>query len=1017
MSFNEWIHRHTRAVLFVMVALALAGAATAFILPVSLFPRASWPRVEVTVNSGSRTAKIIAVQVTYPIEKAIRAVLGVQRVTSTTSRGTADIYADFGWGKNMVQALTLVESAVNTVLPSLPAGTTTVIRLRNPANYQVISYSLTSNTVSPSRLRRIALYQIRPLLLGISGVAKVGVEGGRTREYHVIINPARLAAFHLTINSVTRSVAANNIFKTVGKMQDHDKLYFVVTDSRFHNVRQIGRIAVKTDADGVVHLRDVADIKPSFAPIWTRATTNGKPAVLIDVYQQPDGNTVRIIGQTRVKMAKIERKLPAGVAVNLWYNQGLVLMESAVSVRDAVLVGVVMAVLVLLIFLRNWKTTLMAALVVPAALATTVLLLDLLNMSFNIMTLGGMAAAVGLIIDDAIVMIEHIIRRVGEKGGTYREKIIHASAEFTRPLAGSSASTTIIFAPLAFWSGLVGEFFKALAFTMAAALLASFLLSWLVVPVLAVRMIGEKDAAPHQPGWFTRSIHAGYEWILSRLIFQPALVLLIIVPVLAVGYVAYENVGSGFMPEMDEGGFSMFYIASSGESLTETDRLLRQVGKILRANPYVETYSRRTGMQLGGSLTESYAGDYYVQLKPFPRPPIEQVMDQIAREVHHNVPSLYIDPEQLMQDQIGDLTAVPQPIRVEIFSAHQNVLDREAHKVLSAIEKINGVTDARSGVVVAGDSLYVKINSAAAGIHGMTPKQISRFVHEYVYGVVATTIRRGPQMIGVRVWAPRNMRRTAADLGNLLIRAPDGRQFALRSVAKVQIRAGEQEIDHINLQRMIAVTARIHGRDMGSVMAAVKKVLNHPGMFPKGVYYRLGGLYRQQQIAFRGLMVVMLGGVVLVFLLLLFLYESFGAAIAMMVIPLLALACVFVGLWITHTQLNISSMMGMTMVVGIVTEVTIFYYSEYHELRDHEHGARRLIQAGKNRMRPIAMTTIAAILALLPLAMVISPGAAMQQPLAIAIISGLLAQMPLTLLLLPVLLGFIHETEAVVPEM
>jgi CzcA family heavy metal efflux pump len=1017
MSFNEWIHKHTRAVLFVMAALALAGGAAAFILPVSLFPRSSWPRVEVTVNSGSRTAKIIAVQVTYPIEKAIRAILGVQRVTSTTSRGTADIYADFGWGKNMVQALTLVQSAVNTVLPSLPAGTTAVIRLRNPSNYQIISYSLTSKTVSPSRLRRIGLFQIRPLLLGIGGVARIGVEGGRTREYHVIINPAKLAAFNLSINDVARAVAANNIFKTSGKMQDHDKLYFVVSDSRFHNVRQIGRIAVRTGGHGVVHLRDVADVKSSFAPVWTRATANGKPAVLIDVYQQPDGNTVQIINRTRAEMKKIKSKLPAGVAVKLWYNQGHVLMESAVSVRDAVIVGIVMAVLVLLVFLRNWKTTLMAASVVPAALATTVLLLYLLNMSFNIMTLGGMAAAVGLIIDDAIVMIEHIIRRVGEKGGTYRDKIIRASAEFTSPLAGSSASTIIIFAPLAFWSGLVGEFFKALSFTMAAALLASFVLSWLVVPVLAARMIREKDTMPHELGRITRNIHAGYEWIVSRLISWPPLVLLIVVPVLVAGYLAYQNVGSGFMPDMDEGGFSMEYIAPSGGSLTETDRLLRQVGKILRANPNVATYSRRTGMQLGGSLTESYAGDYYVQLKPFPRPPIEQVMDKIAKEIHHRVPSLYIDPEQLMQDQIGDLTAVPQPIRVEIFSDHQSVLDHEARKVLAAIEKVNGVADARSGVVVAGDSIYVKINSVAAGIHGITPKQVSRFVHEYVYGTVATRIRRGPQMIGVRVWAPRDMRRTLANLENLWLRSPKGRRFRLSSVAQVQIRPGEQEIDHINLKRMIAVTARIHGRDMGSTMVDVKKALNRPGLFPKGVYYRLGGLYRQQQIAFRGLVVVMLGGVVLVFLLLLFLYESFGAAIAMMIIPLLALACVFVGLWITHTQLNISSMMGMTMVVGIVTEVTIFYYSEYHELRDHEHGAGRLIQAGKNRMRPIAMTTIAAILALLPLALVLSPGAAMQQPLAIAIISGLLVQMPLTLLLLPVLLGFLHEEREGAPIM
>ena len=1009
MSFNAWIHQHTRSVVFVMVALALAGIAAAFFLPVSLFPRASWPRVEVTVDSGSQPPKIVAVRVTYPVEKAIRAIYGVRRVTSTTSRGTSDIYADFGWGRNMVQSLVLVQSAVNNVLPSLPAGTRAVVRLRNPANYQIISYSLTSTTTSPSRLRRIALYQIRPLLLGLRGVARVGVEGGRTREYHVIVNPAQLAAYHLSITDVTRAVAANNIFKTVGKMQEHDKLYLVVVDSRFHNARQIGRIAVKAGAGDLVHLRDIARIQSSFAPVWTRATANGKPAVLINVYQQPQGNTVQIISQTRVLMRKIQHRLPSGTTVSLWYNQGQILMESALSVRDALIVGMVMAVVVLLVFLRNWKTTLMAALVVPAALATTVLLLYLLKMSFNIMTLGGMAAAVGLIIDDAIVMIEHIIRRVGEEGGAYRDKIIRASIEFTRPLAGSSASTTIIFAPLAFWSGLVGEFFKALSLTMAAALLISFLLSWLVVPVLAVRLLGAKDATPHRPGWITRNIHAGYEWLLRRLIARPALVLLIVVPLLAAGYAAYEHVGSGFMPQMDEGGFSLRYWAPAGSSLTETDRLLHQVGRILRANPYVANYSRRTGMQLGGSLTEKYSGDYYVQMKPFPRPPIERIMARIAREIHRHVPSLFIDPEQLMQDQIGDLTAVPQPIRVEIFADHEKVLNRQARKVLAAIQKIRGVTDARNGIVVAGDSLYVKVKSVAAARRGLTPEQIARFIHEYVYGVVATRLRRGPQMIGVRVWSPPDLRRTATELGDLRLRAPAGRQFALSAVAKVQIRPGEQEIDHINLKRMIAVTARIHGRDMGSTMAAVKRVLNRPGLFPKGVYYRLGGLYRQQQAAFRGLVLVLLGGVLLVFLLLLFLYESFSAALAMLFIPLLTLACVFIGLWITHIQLNISSLMGMTMVVGIVTEVTIFYYSEYYDLRDHEHGARRLIQAGQNRMRPIAMTTLAAILALLPLALVFSPGAAMQQPLAVAIISGLVAQMPLTLLVLPVLLGFRHE--------
>jgi len=1017
MSFNEWIHHHTRSVLFVMIVLALAGALAIFFLPVSLFPRVSFPRVEVNVDSGDQPPQTVAVQITYPVEEAIRSIPGVQRVSSSTGRGAADIFVDFAWGTNMVQALLQVQSEVNNILPSLPAGTVAAARLRDASNYQSVSYSLTSDSVSPVDLRQIAQYQIRPLLLAIDGVAGVDVLGGQTREYQVIINPAMLAVHDLTIDDITQAVTANNILESVGNLEDHDKLYLVVSDSRFNNVGEIGGIPVKTSAAGVVYLRDVAQVVSAIAPNWTSVTADGKDAVLIDVYQQSGGNTVKLVGQTQVVLDGIKNKLPAGVIIKQWYSQGDLLLESADSVRDAVVVGLVMAVVVLLLFLRNVKITLIAALVVPAVLASTVLLLYLLKMSFNIMTLGGMAAAVGLIIDDAIVMIEHIIRRVGEKGGTYRQKIIAASAEFTRPLAGSSASTIIIFAPLAFWSGLIGEFFKALSLTMAAGLLISFLLAWLAVPVLAVRLIGEKDAVPHEPGWLTKKFHAAYEWILNWFIPRPNLVLLIVVPVLAVGYLAYQNVGSGFMPSMDEGGFILDYTAPPGTSLTETVRMLRQVEQLLLANPNVETFSCRTGLQLGGGLTEPYTGDFFIKLKPFPRPPIDRVMDQVTDEIQDKVPGLQVlDTAQLMQDEIGDLTDVPQPIQIEIFSDDQTVLDRQADKVLGAIQNIPGVIEAQSGVVVAGDWVDIKVDPVAAALYGMTPDQITQLVNEYVSGTVATNIQRGALLIGVRVWSPADMRKTVDDLGNLMLRSSDGRKFSLGSVATFQIQTGQQEIDRDNLKRMIAVTARISGRDMGSTLADVQKVLDQPNLFPAGVYYQLGGLYHQQQIAFQGLLVVMIAAVLLVFLLLLFLYESFRVAIAMMVIPLLALACVFIGLWITGTELNVSSMMGMTMVVGIVTEVTIFYYSEYHELRGHEHGTRRLIQAGKNRMRPIAMTTIAAILALLPLALEISRGSAMQQPLAVAIISGLVVQMPLTLLVLPTLLGFIHEPQENSPE-
>jgi CzcA family heavy metal efflux pump len=1011
MNFNQWIHKHTRSVLFIMSVLALGGALAALGLPVSLFPRVSFPRIEVSVDSGQQPAKRMAVAVTYPIEQAVRSIPGVQAVEARTGRGTCELKIRFSWGSNMAQSLLEVDSQINSIMSKLPAETTFRAKRMDTTNFPVLGYSLVSTTVSPSRLRTIAKYQIQPLLSTVRGVARVQVQGGATPEYHVIVDPARLQAFNMTLGDVAHALSAANVLSAVGKFEDHDKLYLIISNTSYRSIRQIQRVVLRTGANGLVRLGDVAMVKLSTKPQWTRVDADGHPAVLLQVFQQPGGNTVRIARDIRRKMDGFKKNLPAGITIATWYNQSQLILASAASVCDAVIIGIILAVLVLLLFLRNWKITLIAAIVVPAVLSSTILLLYLFHMSFNIMTLGGMAAAVGLIIDDAIVMVEHIVRRIRGGGTDQRACIIKATREFTGPLAGSSTSTMIIFAPLAFLSGVTGAFFKALSLTMASSLLISFFMAWLAVPVLAAHFLNQRDAQQPEGGRITSFLHRMYAWILARILRRPVLVLLVIIPILAVGYLAYRQVGSGFMPHMDEGGFILNYVANPGTSPTETNRLLLEVEKIILADPYVDTFSRRTGLQLGGGTTRSYTGDFFIRLKEFPRPPIEQIMAAIRQRIHQRVPGLKIDTTQMMQDLIGDLTAVPQPIEIKIFSDSGPLLNAQAMKVKQAISHITGVVEVRSGIQIAGDALQIRVDRIKAALQGMTAGAITRSLTDYLSGTVTTQIQRGPQMIGVRVWVPQADRATEQDIGNLLMRAPDGHLFPLRQVASIETLTGQQEIFSDNLKRMIAVTARISGRDMGSTVAAVQQVLNKPGMFPKGMYYELGGLYKQQQIAFRGLLVVMIAAVLLVFLVSLFMYEHFRVALAMLSIPLLALCCVFVGLWVTHTELNVSSMMGMTMVVGIVTEVAIFYYSEYHDMSDEMPVFKRLIDAGKNRMRPIAMTTIAAILALLPLALGIGQGAQMQQPLAIAIITGLCVQLPLTLVILPALLGIVHRVK------
>jgi len=516
--------------------------------------------------------------------------------------------------------------------------------------------------------------------------------------------------------------------------------------------------------------------------------------------------------------------------------------------------------------------------------------------------------------------------------------------------------------------------------------------------------LNENDARQESGGRFTERAHRFYETTMRRLLTRPLVIVFAAFVLLGLGWLSYANLGSGFMPSMDEGGFILDYRSEPGTSLTETDRLLRRVEAILRATPEVQTYSRRTGLQLGGSLTEANTGDFFVRLKPLPRRDIETVMDEVREKVERQVPGLEIELAQLMEDLIGDLTAVPQPIEIKLYSDDGNLLKKLAPSVAATIQKIPGVVDIKNGIVLAGDALDLHVDRVKASLEGVDPDAVTHPLSDYLTGVVTTQIESGPKMIGVRAWIPHDQRATESDVENLRLRAPDGHLFPLKRVAAATVVTGQPEITRDNLKQMAAVTGRISGRDIGSVIIQVKQALNQKGILPNGVYYSLGGLYAEQQSAFAGLVAVFVGAVALVFLLLLFMYESFRIAIAMLIISLLALAAVLVGLWITRTEINISSMMGMTMIVGIVTEVAIFYLSEYVEIPVELTGHARLIAAGKNRMRPIAMTTLAAILALMPLALGIGQGAAMQQPLAIAIVSGLAAQLPLVLIVLPALL-------------
>jgi multidrug efflux pump subunit AcrB len=1006
MNFADFVKGQARALVVIALALAVAGAVAAFSLPVGLFPQTSFPRVVVDLDAGDRPADQTALLVTKPVEEAIRTVPGVQGVRSETTRGSAQISVDFGWGRDMQVGALNVDAAIARALPGLPAGTAYGVRRMDPTVYPIISYALRSDSLTPVQLQDLAELQIKPLLSSIPGLSRVDVQGGHVAEVQVLADPHRLDAYGLALSDLSAAVGAGNVIKAVGRVQDRDKLFLVLADRTLHTAADVGEIVVRADADGVVRVRDVAEVIDGETPNWMHVSADGHPAVLFNVYEQPDGNAVNIAKAVRDKLSAY--RLPAGVHLANWYDQSKLVTQSAASVRDAVLIGLVLAAVVLVAFLRSWRVTLIAVIVTPATLMITVLALSLFKMSFNIMTLGGIAAAVGLLIDDVIVMVEHIARRAGGTGPDGEVAgagaVLPAAQEFLRPLTGSSLATLIVFVPLSFLSGVTGAFSKALSITMAAALVISYLLTALVVPILARRLIDFKtwrDPGAAENGPINRVHDRLLDWLEPR----PWMLAVALVPLLVLGFAAAQAVPTGFMPKVDEGGFVMDYYTKPGTSLIETEREMAQVDQILRATPEVETFSRRLGTGLGGDLGQSYHGDYFIRLRDSRHRSTPAVMEDVRKAIEDKVPGVEVELAQLMEDLIGDLTSVPEPVEIKLFAADPAALIPQAKAIAAAAAKIPGVVEVKDGLQLAGDALDVKIDPARTAVEGVTPDDVSQAVDQALNGAVATSLPQAAKVIGVRVRIPGAMELREDDLAGLPIRARDGHVFPLSRVADIVPVTGQPQIARENLQPMIAVTGRIEGRGVSAAIADVTKLLDRPGVLAPGVRYELGGLYQQQQIAFAGLTRVFAAALVAEFVLLLVLYRRFWIPVVVIGCSLLSTTAVFTALWLTHVELNITALMGMTMILGIGAEMAIFYVSEWEELRRHMPARRALREASRNRVRPITMTTLAAILTLLPLALALGAGSGIQQPLAIAIISGLLLQYPLVLLAMPVLLG------------
>ena len=1005
MTFTEKLEHHPRAVVFSITLLAIAGVVAGFNLPVSIFPDITFPRIVVLADNGEDPPERVMVTLTKPLEEAVNAVPGVRNVRSKTARGAAEISINFDWGTDIILSQQLLQAKISSIRNQLPPNANILVERMNATFFPIMGYSLTSDSLSLVELRDIALYTIRPALSRIRGVSQIRITGGRTREFLVTINPSSIAAYHLDIRQVSAALQKTNIVESVGLMDANYHLNLTLVDNMYSSLDALGNTVVATRGNTPLILSDIATITPAEKDEYIRVTADGKEAVLINILRQPDGNSVQIAEDVKRVLVELRTQIPAGARTANFYDESIIITDSLYALRDSIVIGVLLAIIILVIFLRNWPVTIITGIVIPVTVAITLLLLYTFNLTLNIMTLGGIAGSIGLIIDDVIVIVENAFRHSEREKVSILQSVRTSIPEMLPAIIGSSAATIVIHIPFAFLSGVTGAFFRSLSLTMALTLIISFVLSIVLVPLLMRFLIRAKQFQERRstPEW---RIYASYKRSLRFLLAHRLLVIPVIVLLIAGGYVIYTRLGSEFMPEMDEGAFILDYASPPGTSLNETHRILNAVEKIVMDIPEVESYSRRTGTELGFFITEPNTGDYLIKLKKKRNRSADEIIDELRDKIETSQPALRIEFGQAIQDLVGDLTTVPSPIEIKVFGESKTLVESTARKIAETIEPIPGVVDVFNGITISGPAYIISFDERAIGRAGLTVDDLQDILGNDIQGTVATSIQRGEKLIGIRVRLPDSYRTRADRLSSLRILSPNGGTYLLGSLASITVDPGQSEVARENLKQMVAVTARLSERDLGSAIQEIQQRIRAQVVLPQGVTLQYGGTYETQQESFISLLKILAAASLLVFLVLIIEFESFRIPVLVYFVTLLSLFGVFFALWVTKVNLNISSFMGAILIVGIVGENSIFLVHFYRKFE--ESGLSRIeaiIEGGAIRFRPIIMTAIAAICALLPLAIGFGAGAQMQQPLAIAIIGGFSVSSVLLLYILPVLLS------------
>ena len=994
--------------LAVLLALIVAGGIFVYgKLQTSLFPEITFPKIKIIADAGLQPVDKMMVSVTKPLEAAIKQVPDLQMIRSTTSRGSCEISAFMTWNSDIDVNQQHIESKISEIRNTLPPDVDITVAKMNPSILPVMGYSVESNTRSPIELKQLAIYTIKPFLSQVEGISEIRITGGRTKEYWLQLNVQKMSTFSITPDLINTALAQTNFIKSNGFLSDYRYLYLTITDATVHNKDELENIVIKNDGKRIVTLKDIATIEVKEGVEFIKINANGKDGLLIAVVKQPNSNLVDLSKAMKVKIEQLKKILPKDVIVKPYYVQSDFVNDSVKSVTDSLWIGLALAIVVAIIFLRSVKASATILITIPVTIFLTLIVLYAVGYNFNIMTLGAIAAAIGLIIDDAIVVVEQIHRTHEENPDEPSPELVQKAIRYLFPaMVGSSLSTIVIFIPFLLMTGVAGSYFSVMTNTMIITLVSSFFVTWIGLPVIYLllskkhRTRAQKKEKPHAV--------KKQRWV-SFFILNPFISLGIVAALVISIILILPRLETGFLPEMDEGSIVLDYTSPPGTSLEETDKILREAEKIIVSVPEVGAYSRRTGTEMGFFITEPNSGDYLIQLKKKRDRTTNEVIEELRQKIESTQPALRIDFGQVIGDMLGDLMASIQPVEIKIFGNDQKKLQELSRQTSEIIADIPGIADPFDGIVIAGPSISVQPNYAKLAQYGITPSNLQYQLQTSLEGNVVGNLFEKEQYSTIRLVYPGSRKLSIADIDNLQIFLPDGRLKPIHELATVVINAGDAEIQRSNLQSMGVVTADLENRDLGSVMKDVQKKISSELTLPGGYYIEYGGAYAEQQKSFRELLMILIAASLLVFSVILFLFQKIKVALLILLIAVMGISGSYLALWLTNTPLNVGSYTGLIMIVGIIGENSIFTFLQFKESLHEKSVDDSIIYAISTRLRPKLMTALGAIIALMPLALGIGTGAQLHQPLAIAVIGGFIIALPLLLIVLPSMLRLLFK--------